>query len=78
MWSKIPSSPDSPRSNRNLPRILLEPEELRKAVEDSVPPAFATLNLQAFDKGYEYGEKLLSHAAEREEPESVATMETEA
>jgi len=35
---------------------LLSQESLRKAVADSVPPAFEKLNLQAFDKGFEYGQ----------------------
>jgi 2-oxoglutarate ferredoxin oxidoreductase subunit gamma len=30
-------------------------EALRKAVADSVPPAFKDLNLRAFDKGFDYG-----------------------
>lgn len=30
-------------------------ESLRKAVEDSVPPATRELNLRAFDRGYAYG-----------------------
>lgn len=34
---------------------LLDPEALRKAVDDSVPPAFRDLNRRAFDRGYEYG-----------------------
>ncbi len=34
---------------------LLDPEALRKAVADSVPPSFTDLNLKAFDKGFEYG-----------------------
>jgi 2-oxoglutarate ferredoxin oxidoreductase subunit gamma len=34
---------------------LLEPEALRKAVADSVPPSTVDLNLRAFDKGYQYG-----------------------
>jgi 2-oxoglutarate ferredoxin oxidoreductase subunit gamma len=34
---------------------LLEPEAVRKAVADSVPPSFRDLNLQAFDKGFDYG-----------------------
>jgi len=37
---------------------LLQPESLRKAVADSVPPAFKELNLEAFDKGFEYGKTL--------------------
>ena len=39
---------------------LLQPESLRKAVSDSVPPSFKELNEKAFDKGYAYG---LSHSA---------------
>jgi 2-oxoglutarate ferredoxin oxidoreductase subunit gamma len=34
---------------------LLEPEAVRKAVADSVPPAMRKLDLEAFDKGLEYG-----------------------
>lgn len=34
---------------------LLEAEAVRKAVADSVPPSFRELNLQAFEKGFEYG-----------------------
>lgn len=38
---------------------LVEQEALRKAVADSVPPAMQKLNLDAFEKGYEYGARLL-------------------
>jgi 2-oxoglutarate ferredoxin oxidoreductase subunit gamma len=38
---------------------LLDPDSLRKAAADSVPPAMQKLNLQAFDKGFEYGSQLL-------------------
>ena len=34
---------------------LVAPQALRKAVADSVPPAFQELNLKAFDRGFEYG-----------------------
>jgi 2-oxoglutarate ferredoxin oxidoreductase subunit gamma len=34
---------------------LLEPDAVRKAVADSVPKNFRDLNLQAFERGYEYG-----------------------
>jgi 2-oxoglutarate ferredoxin oxidoreductase subunit gamma len=34
---------------------LLEPDAVRKAVEDSVPSNFREINLKAFEKGYEYG-----------------------
>ncbi len=43
---------------------LLDPEAVRKAVEDSVPPAMQKLNLQAFDKGYEYGSRLVLEGGE--------------
>ncbi len=48
---------------------LLDPEAVRKAVEDSVPPAMQKLNLQAFDKGYEYGSRLILEGGE---PEPIA------
>jgi 2-oxoglutarate ferredoxin oxidoreductase subunit gamma len=38
---------------------ILEHDSLRQAVADSVPPAMQKLNLEAFDKGYEYGSKLM-------------------
>jgi 2-oxoglutarate ferredoxin oxidoreductase subunit gamma len=34
---------------------LLAPDAVRKAVADSVPPSFRELNLQAFEKGLDYG-----------------------
>lgn len=34
---------------------LVSADSLRKAVAESVPPAFRELNLRAFDKGFEYG-----------------------
>jgi 2-oxoglutarate ferredoxin oxidoreductase subunit gamma len=40
---------------------LLEPDAVRKAVADSVPAHFRELNLQAFEKGFEYGNAALSH-----------------
>ena len=43
---------------------LLDPEGLRQAVADSVPPAMQKLNLQAFDKGFEYGAELVHRKAE--------------
>jgi len=53
---------------------LLDPDALRKAVADSVPAAMQKLNLQAFDKGYEYGSQLmikLASGVETEEPVSL-------
>ena len=43
---------------------LLDPDHLRQAVADSVPPAFQKLNLQAFDKGFEYGLNLIADRGE--------------
>jgi 2-oxoglutarate ferredoxin oxidoreductase subunit gamma len=43
-------------------------EACRQAVGESVPKRFLELNLKAFEKGYEYGEKVL--AGELEESES--------
>ena len=42
---------------------LVDPDALRKAVADSVPPAMQKLNLQAFDKGFEYGSVLMTQIA---------------
>jgi 2-oxoglutarate ferredoxin oxidoreductase subunit gamma len=47
---------------------LLDPEHLRKAVADSVPPAFQQLNLQAFDKGFQYGVNLIAERGEVDQP----------
>lgn len=57
---------------------LLEPDALRKAVAESVPPAFRQLNLQAFDKGFEHGSNLLQSLAENGDSEQdVALLEGE-
>ena len=39
---------------------LLTADAVRKAVADSVPPSFRELNLQAFEKGFEYGNTALA------------------
>jgi len=41
---------------------LLDADAVRKAVADSVPPSFLKLNLQAFEKGFEYGVSALTTA----------------
>jgi 2-oxoglutarate ferredoxin oxidoreductase subunit gamma len=52
---------------------VLKRESLRKAVEDSVPAAFAELNRTAFDAGYDYGLKHLeSGPIELAEPLVIA------
>jgi len=55
---------------------LLDADALRKAVEDSVPPALAKLNLQAFDKGFAFGTELVHKLAENGDCESVAALES--
>lgn len=55
---------------------LLEADALRKAVEDSVPPAMRKLNLAAFEKGYEYGTQLLDRINRDDNDEAaVSTLE---
>jgi 2-oxoglutarate ferredoxin oxidoreductase subunit gamma len=41
---------------------LLSADAVRKAVADSVPPAFRELNLKAFERGFEYGNAALAGA----------------
>jgi 2-oxoglutarate ferredoxin oxidoreductase subunit gamma len=58
---------------------LLTQDALRKAVADSVPPAFRELNLQAFDKGFDYGTKALTGELDEERDEleiQVPALET--
>jgi 2-oxoglutarate ferredoxin oxidoreductase subunit gamma len=56
---------------------LVDPDALRQAVGDSVPPAMRELNLKAFDKGFEYGAQLLHQLAEGGEAVE-APLESEA
>ncbi len=51
---------------------LLERDSLRRAVADSVPPSMQKLNLEAFDKGFEYGSQLLVRLSENGDQEPVA------
>lgn len=39
---------------------VVDPQAIRKAVEDSVPKGTIDLNLKAFDRGFEWGQKLLN------------------
>jgi 2-oxoglutarate ferredoxin oxidoreductase subunit gamma len=55
---------------------IVDPDSLRKAVEDSVPPTMAKLNLAAFDKGFTYGAELL-HRLSEHEAEEVPALEGE-
>ncbi len=55
---------------------LLNPDALRQAVADSVPPAMQKLNLQAFDKGFEYGSELLVRLSENGEADSAVALES--
>jgi 2-oxoglutarate ferredoxin oxidoreductase subunit gamma len=55
---------------------LLKPDSLRDAVAASVPEAYRDLNRKAFDKGYEYGLKILNGEIPAEEPQiEVAALE---
>ena len=57
---------------------LLDPAALRKAVAESVPAALEKLNLEAFDKGYAYGIRLMSQLSENGNAEiPIATLEAE-
>jgi len=57
---------------------LLEPDALRKAVIDSVPPAMRDLNVRAFEKGFEYGLTVLHGDRPRQEEHLPAPSEAEA
>ena len=56
---------------------LVGADALRNAVKDSVPPALEKLNLQAFDKGFEYGTHLMQKLAEEGQTEPVMSLESE-
>ncbi len=56
---------------------LVNASALRNAVKDSVPPALEQLNLEAFDKGFEYGEHLMQKLAEEGQAEPVLSFESE-
>jgi 2-oxoglutarate ferredoxin oxidoreductase subunit gamma len=49
---------------------LLEADAVRKAVADSVPPSFVELNVKAFDRGLEYGTKVLTGAPDTADAEA--------
>ena len=55
---------------------MLDPQSLRQAVADSVPPAMQKLNLEAFDKGFEYGVQLITNMAVTSDVEPLL-LETE-
>ena len=55
---------------------LLDPDSLRKAVADSVPPAMQKLNLQAFDKGFAYGAEMIQRLAEDKDAEQLLALES--
>jgi 2-oxoglutarate ferredoxin oxidoreductase subunit gamma len=56
---------------------MLDPDCIRQAVADSVPPAMQKLNLQAFDKGFAYGSELVLRMAENGDAEPMLLLETE-
>ncbi len=53
------------------------PEAVRKAVQESVPARFRDLNLQAFDKGLEYGRQLLERGPLTIENSEEVPLESE-
>ena len=55
---------------------LVDPDSLRKAVADSVPPAMQKLNLQAFDKGFAYGAEMIHRLTEDREAEQLLALES--
>ena len=55
---------------------MLDPDSLRQAVADSVPPAMQKLNLQAFDKGFAYGAEMIHRLAEDREAEQMLALES--
>jgi len=54
---------------------LLDPDSLRQAVADSVPPAMQALNLKAFDKGFAYGAELIERLKENGDTVDVGVLE---
>ncbi|HJT86634.1 MAG TPA: 2-oxoacid:acceptor oxidoreductase family protein [Bryobacteraceae bacterium] len=54
---------------------LLDAGALRKAVADSVPSALQKLNLQAFDKGFEYGARMMTARADNGDESVISTLE---
>jgi len=56
---------------------LVDHDALRQAVADSVPPAMQALNLQAFDKGFEYGAQLMQKLAEDGQSEGILSLDLE-
>uniref|UniRef100_Q01R17 2-oxoglutarate ferredoxin oxidoreductase, gamma subunit n=1 Tax=Solibacter usitatus (strain Ellin6076) TaxID=234267 RepID=Q01R17_SOLUE len=55
---------------------MLDPDSLRQAVADSVPPAMQKLNLQAFDKGFAYGAEMIQRLAEDKDAEQLLALES--
>jgi len=55
---------------------MLDPDSLRQAVADSVPPAMQKLNLQAFDKGFAYGAEMIQRLTEDRETEQLLALES--
>lgn len=53
---------------------LLSEDSLRRSVADSVPPATLKLNLQAFDKGFAYGARIMAGLAESSDCEAGSVI----
>ena len=55
---------------------VLDPDALRKAVADSIPPTMQKLNLEAFDKGFFSGRDLVTKLAESREADLAISWES--
>jgi 2-oxoglutarate ferredoxin oxidoreductase subunit gamma len=54
---------------------LLNKEAVRAAIDDSVPAAFRELNINAFERGFEYGLSITKGEVERPDLEQVYSEE---
>ncbi len=50
---------------------IVSVEAMKKAIPESVPERFAEINLKAFDKGYEYGKKILKESESKKDEKAV-------
>ena len=55
---------------------IVSADALRQAVADSVPPAMKALNVSAFEKGFDYGIRLLQEGAGSADDEPVGSLES--
>jgi len=53
-------------------------EAMKQAIPDSVPERYIEINMKAFDRGYEYGQKMLAEAGSEQDREGVQIMPSDA